>query len=215
MRLIAASNSSLDALTAQGAFRRDLLYRLKVLHIVIPPLRNRRDDIPVLAQAFLDRLNAAHETRKRFHKDALSTLGDGDYPGNVRELQNLVERAYYSALGGRVIAGLPVDGPRLGNGRVDGPSLLQRLSEGRDDFWKSVYSPYKSREISREQVLALVDVGLRETDGSYKRLAALVGIEPGQYRRFKDFLRRNKCQLDFRPYRRSAGVAEPRGRGAG
>jgi len=97
VRLIVASNRDLEALASEGQFRRDLLYRLKVLHIKLPPLRNRRDDIPMLANAFLQKLNAANKTKKHFAPEIIHHLSIQKFPGNVRELQNAIERAFFSA----------------------------------------------------------------------------------------------------------------------
>src|SRR5881296_4355760 len=99
VRLIAASNANLDALVRDGRFRKDLLYRLKVLHIELPPLRNRRDDIPMLAHAFLERLNTANKTKKHFAPGVINHLLTQTFPGNVRELQNAIERAFFLAKG--------------------------------------------------------------------------------------------------------------------
>src|SRR5262250_1384322 len=78
------------------------------------------------------------------------------------------------------------------------------LSEGRKDFWSAVRNRYKRRDISREKVVALVDLGLRSTRGSYKTLAAKFHVKEHEYHRFMDFLRRNECLLDFRPYRKAS-----------
>ena len=86
-------------------------------------------------------------------------------------------------------------------------SWFKELSEGRKDFWSTVHNRYKRRDISREKVLALVDLGLRSTRGSYKTMASMFHVKETDYRRFMDFLRRNECLLDFRPYRKS-GVRE-------
>ena len=88
VRLIVASNANLDRLAQEGGFRKDLLYRLKVLDINLPPLRNRRDDIPMLAHAFLDRLNIANKIKKHFAPGVINQLSMHTFPGNVRELQN-------------------------------------------------------------------------------------------------------------------------------
>src|SRR5438093_6431251 len=95
VRVIAATNRNLEQAMAQGAFRQDLFYRLNVERIPLPPLRDRRDDIPALTNHFLRRFN------RRFRRDvrgitpeALAALSGYDFPGNVRELENFVERAY-------------------------------------------------------------------------------------------------------------------------
>ena len=103
-----AGNQKLEALAEDGAFRKDLLYRLKVLHIKVPPLRNRRDDIPMLAHSFLQKLNSVNKTRKYLAPDVIDRLTTYNFPGNVRELQNAMERAFFSARG-TAINNVPLD----------------------------------------------------------------------------------------------------------
>ncbi|MPM16967.1 Anaerobic nitric oxide reductase transcription regulator NorR [bioreactor metagenome] len=92
IRLIAATNQNLEEMVQQGLFRNDLYYRLSIIPIKIPPLRDRKEDIPVLAQHFLDKFNAKHGKMKRLTQGALSIMGEYDWPGNIRELENLLER---------------------------------------------------------------------------------------------------------------------------
>jgi DNA-binding NtrC family response regulator len=106
VRFIAASNRDLKTLAAQGRFREDLLYRLDVYHIVVPPLRARREDIPELSDAFLRELCA--ETGKQvrgFSAEALQVLGRYGWPGNIRELRNAIERSLLSARDETIEAG--------------------------------------------------------------------------------------------------------------
>jgi len=99
-RIITATNRDLRAAMEAGAFRQDLFYRLAVLPIAVPPLRDRREDIPALAECFLEEARREGATRARgFSKGALVLLQDHDYPGNVRELRNLVERLALGAAG--------------------------------------------------------------------------------------------------------------------
>jgi two-component system response regulator PilR (NtrC family) len=94
VRVVAATNRDLEAEVAQGGFRQDLYYRLNVIQVHLPPLRQRRDDIPLLVEHFVKRYAA--ELGKRMagvSPEALAALCAYDYPGNVRELENLVERA--------------------------------------------------------------------------------------------------------------------------
>ena len=95
VRFLAASNKDLTQLIQAGAFREDLYYRLNVLPIHLPPLRQRKRDIPLLIDHFL-RINAERSGKpaKSFSKEAVKTLVEYDWPGNVRELQNLVERCF-------------------------------------------------------------------------------------------------------------------------
>lgn len=93
VRIIAATNKNLEELVVTGDFREDLYYRLSVIPITIPPLRERREDIPLLIHTFLTRFNAdKRHAVKGFSREALSILASYEWPGNVRELENLVER---------------------------------------------------------------------------------------------------------------------------
>jgi transcriptional regulator with GAF, ATPase, and Fis domain len=100
VRVIAATNRDLSAEVAAGRFRADLLYRLNLFPITIPPLRERREDIPALAEQFLEQFARQHQKAlKGFTPHALEMLSTYDWPGNVRELQNAVERAVVVATG--------------------------------------------------------------------------------------------------------------------
>ena len=94
VRIITATNRDLEKDVAAGGFRHDLFFRLRVLEIIVPPLRKRQTDIPVLAKYFLDRF--CNETGRKytgFHPEAMQTLLSYRWPGNVRELKNIIERA--------------------------------------------------------------------------------------------------------------------------
>jgi DNA-binding NtrC family response regulator len=91
-RLIAATNADLEKDVSEGRFRADLFYRLNVIPIKLPPLRMRRDDIPLLIDHFLKR-NALNHPGKTVGKEAIEVLMKYDWPGNVRELENVMERA--------------------------------------------------------------------------------------------------------------------------
>lgn len=93
VRLIAATNHDLNAMVAAGDFRTDLLYRLTVITLELPPLRDRREDIIVLAERFLAKFASAYGRPAQFSEDARAALRAYLWPGNVRELQNVVERA--------------------------------------------------------------------------------------------------------------------------
>jgi transcriptional regulator with PAS, ATPase and Fis domain len=97
VRLIAATNRNLPELVASGEFRKDLLFRLNVVPLDIPPLSARRIDIPELVRSQLDVLQRKYKVRRRMAQDALDALCRHDFPGNVRELQNVVERAFVMA----------------------------------------------------------------------------------------------------------------------
>jgi DNA-binding NtrC family response regulator/tetratricopeptide (TPR) repeat protein len=206
VRLVAASNANLKQLAAEGSFRQDLLFRLNVIAVSIPPLRSRREDIPMLASYFLKQLNSAHKAGKVLGPKALDPLLTHHFPGNVRELQNCVERGYFTT-SGKTIVSIPIDSS-AGEESVDEVrKWLADLADGRRNFWTEIHDRYKRRDISREKVVALIDLGLRTTRGSYKNLASLLHIQEREYRRLMDFLRRNNCLLDFRPYRKVASLS--------
>jgi two-component system response regulator AtoC len=92
VRIIGATNKNLQKEVENGTFREDLFYRLNVIPLLIPPLRERREDIPDLVEFFLKRFNARLSKNARFSKEAMELLLEYDYPGNVRELENIVER---------------------------------------------------------------------------------------------------------------------------
>lgn len=92
IRVIAATNRDLESMVREGRFRSDLYYRLNIIRIVVPPLRERVDDIPPLAQSFLSRFNRQNKTQKRLSHKVLAAFASYPWPGNVRELENLIER---------------------------------------------------------------------------------------------------------------------------
>jgi two-component system response regulator PilR (NtrC family) len=107
VRIIAATNCDLRTMVEDGKFREDLYYRLHVINIFLPPLRERREDIPVLAQHFLEKYGEENnKTGMELGPDALDLLVEYDWPGNVRELENVIERAVVLGSGVRVGADL-------------------------------------------------------------------------------------------------------------
>src|SRR3989454_5409488 len=108
VRILAATNRDLEQAVAQGTFRRDLYFRLNVLSLRIPPLRERRQDIPLLAAPFLERLSRASGHERSVSDEAMKALLAYDWPGNVRELENCLERACAFTTGPMIqVADLP------------------------------------------------------------------------------------------------------------
>jgi two-component system response regulator HydG len=126
VRIIAATNQDLRRAIAERRFREDLFYRLNVVPLRIPPLRERREDIPLLARHFLERATRREGPPRRWSVDALAKLLEHDWPGNVRELQNVVEQAAALAAGTEI---RPSDVAFGGDGRATGPEKGVTLAE--------------------------------------------------------------------------------------
>jgi transcriptional regulator with PAS, ATPase and Fis domain len=93
VRVVAATNKNLQDAVAAGKFREDLLYRLQIVPITIPPLRDRAEDIPLLIESFLEHFSTKHQRRRKaFSKEALQLCQRFPWPGNVRQLRNMIER---------------------------------------------------------------------------------------------------------------------------
>ncbi len=126
IRIVTATNQDLKQLVALGRFRKDLFYRLNVLHIELPPLRRRREDIPLLVDAFIEDASRRHDRRfEGISQEAMEILQDYHWPGNIRELQNLVESMVVLAPGRQV---LPKDIPSEVRG-VPGTAALVPVAE--------------------------------------------------------------------------------------
>jgi len=102
VRIIAATNQNLRILANTGKFRKDLYFRLNVIPFFISPLRDRKEDIPVLANHFLQKYSKKYDTPKILLDDAMDALLNYDWPGNVRELENLIERLFAWGTGERI-----------------------------------------------------------------------------------------------------------------
>ena len=126
-RIVAATNRKLERLLAEGKFREDLYYRLNVVRIEMPPLRERAEDIPLLAGYFVEKLNGERGQKvKGITPDALSKLQSYAFPGNVRELENVIERAYIFCAG-REIDAKALGEPFLGTAHPSQEGVLRNL----------------------------------------------------------------------------------------
>ncbi|KAB2338050.1 PAS domain S-box protein [Cytobacillus depressus] len=103
-RVIAATNKNLKELVKKGDFREDLFYRLNVVPITIPSLRERKEDLPSLINMFLSKTNNKYGVKKTISEEAMRSLYDYEYPGNIRELQNLIERLVITTIGDKIEA---------------------------------------------------------------------------------------------------------------
>ncbi len=167
-RLLAATHQDLATRVAEDRFRSDLLYRIRVLEIVLPPLRERPDDIPLLAMHFLDEFRVHHPAVKAFSPAASSVLQRARWPGNVRELRNAVERAVLVAAGPLV---QPDDLP------LEVRADASALDAGAGDATLL-------KEVERRHVLRI----LRMAGGNKSRAAQMLGIDRGTlYHRLREY----------------------------
>jgi transcriptional regulator with PAS, ATPase and Fis domain len=221
VRVITATNRNLRDLISQGQFREDLFYRINVIHLVVPPLRDRREDVPLLVDFFLRRFttggyengngNHSHSPVREISPEALAALCEYSWPGNVRQVENVIERlivtgrhevVQVSDLPREVLTPTQLGGrPARERRRTVADDLFKKLLEERQSFWQAVYPLYMNREITRANVRELVHKGLEEARGNYKIVLRLFNMESSDYKRFLNFLRKHDCQLPFKEYR--------------
>jgi len=159
IRLIAASNKDLRRAVEEGSFREDLYYRIAVVMIQTPPLRERRDDIPRLVRHFLDKFSAAHRKRIRgFAPRAMEVLLSYPWPGNVRQLENCIEQAVVLC-----------EDETIG---VEALSLSENVSVREGESFIRIRSGLPLRDVEQEYILRT----LQETGGNRTRAARVLGI---------------------------------------
>src|SRR5262245_19209469 len=214
VRVVAATNRNLADMVANGQFREDLLYRLRVIHIHVPPLRERKEDVRVLVEYLASK--AARPVS--FSDEALRTLERYRWPGNIRELQNVVEQALWMANGNVVeVAHLPpavqasADHvlPVKERRRQVSDELYRALVSGGYSFWEHIHPLFLLRDVTRHDIRELVRRGLSTTRGNYRSLLRLFGMPASDYNRFLNFLAAHDCNVDFRAYRNGTAPTGP------
>jgi DNA-binding NtrC family response regulator len=213
VRLISATNRNLLNETRRKAFREDLYYRIKVVHLVVPPLRERIDDIPALFDYYL---RFASENARvpvcSIAPEALVKLRAYSWPGNIRELRNVAERLALRCSGRDItVADLPLDvlpgqssaagAPLPHAGASPADEYYERMAQGGESFWTVVYEPFMHRDVTRDTVRQLIRRGLSETRGNYGKLTRLFNLAPGDYKRFLSFLQKHDCHMPFKLFR--------------
>jgi transcriptional regulator with PAS, ATPase and Fis domain len=216
VRIVAATNRVLLDRVAEGEFREDLFYRLNVIHLVISPLRERREDIPPLLDYFLRMFSEKYRTKiPEISADLQASLMQHHWPGNVRELKNVAERLIVCGHAGSAIGQSPVEAvrpadatgqrfaalPPVQQPRSASDQLTHRIIQGRESFWTAVYEPFMARDLTRDEVRATVQAGLQHSRGNYKMLLELFNMEPTDYKRFLNFLRKHQCHIPFQQFR--------------
>jgi transcriptional regulator with GAF, ATPase, and Fis domain len=211
VRVIAATNRVLIDQVGRREFREDLYYRLNVIHIEIPPLRARIDDVPLLMEWFLQQCAVQHRTTApRLSADARARLLAYNWPGNVREVRNIAERLVVRARSGEITAAdLPREvlggqpaveaKPRAVAARAD--IVFDAMTQHGESFWSAVHGPFMARDITRDDLRLMIRRGLTATRGNYKVLVQLFNMPPEDYKRFLNFLRKHQAHLPIHEFR--------------
>jgi len=226
VRIIAATNRNLAKRIGEGEFREDLYYRLNVIRLAIPPLRERGDDVTMLLRHYLSESATAHQVDlPRLTPTAEKILTSHRWPGNVRELKNVVERLVIRHSGRDIVPDdLPAEildavtfagdtSPQAATqAQTETKSRAEQLWDmmvvGGESFWTVVYPAFIDRELTKTDLRQIVKAGLQRTQGNYRKLVELFRMAPGDYKRFLAFLYQHDCHLPFHGFR------EPRGNDA-
>ena len=207
VRVITATNRRLIDRVQTNHFREDLFYRLNVIHIDIPPLRERPEDIPLLLDHFLQQYAASRQVAPPSLSDeAICVMKAYDWPGNVRQLRNVAERLIVGlkssqditpmSLPKEVLSGWPsarssAADAQASRSRAD--VMFSQLVDGSASFWTVAHDPFMDRDITRADLRTLVALGLELTQGDQAGLLRLFNVDPRDARRFSNFLRKHDC----------------------
>jgi DNA-binding NtrC family response regulator len=171
VRIISTTNRDIEPMIKEGQFRQDLYYRLKVIDVVLPSLRERREDIPLLVQHFIDKFSK--ESKKKISgisENALKALLDYSWPGNVRELENIIQRAIILSQHDTL---LPVDFP---------DSIIGQKGDG-NIFEKAIQERYSFDQLLKEYIKKM----MIETGGNKTEVSKILGIDRKTlYRKLKE-----------------------------
>jgi DNA-binding NtrC family response regulator len=218
VRVITATHRKLIEHIADKTFREDLYYRLNVIHIAVPPLRERRDDVSLLLNYFLTGFSETHRMPlPEVSKEAQEALAAYQWPGNVRELRNVAERLILKCrtgvidrdllpaevLGGGKRLAQVATADKAGQAGVVSPHqiMFERLTREGLSFWSEVYEPFMARDLTRHEVRELIRLGLEHTRGNYKMLVTSFNMPPEDYKKFLNFLRKYQCHVPFQRFR--------------
>ncbi len=229
VRLITATNRDLEKEVAKGTFREDLFFRLNVIRLQIPPLRERAEDIPLLIDHYLRTYSVLHRVPEpEITPDAMDILIAHRWPGNIRQLKNVVERIVLKAGGAPVhAANLPPDvagniaqaktapagavsaaapAGAVESKRTQADDLIDALLKQRESFWSAVYPLFMARDLTRKELRRVVEAGLERTNGNYRLMVELFNMPAEDYKRFLSFLRKHDCLLPFQRFRTVAAT---------
>jgi transcriptional regulator with PAS, ATPase and Fis domain len=207
VRIISATNRNLFEMVRKGQFREDLYYRVHVVQLEVPPLRDRREDIRPLLEYMAGKTGEA----LTFSEPTMRLLEAYRWPGNVRELQNIVEQLA-SLVHGRPVE--PADLPAAIASRPHGQvevlhdrrrtvvnDLYDGLTSGELHFWEDVHRLFTSRDLTRADLRQLIRKGLLASSGSYRGMLRLFGMSQHDYKTLLNFLAAHDCRVDSRRLR--------------
>lgn len=207
VRIVSATNRDLRAMVNKGLFRDDLLFRIDVTRIEVPPLRERTQDIPALVSHLMAKCGGS----LAISDAAMRLLESYRWPGNVRELQNVVEQLV-SLVSNRAVE--PSDLPRMivashrdykhvihDRRRSVAADLYEGLTSGGMRFWDDVHTLFIDRDITRADLRQLIRRGLATSAGSYRGLLELFGMDQSDYKRLLNFLAAHDCRVEAREFR--------------
>jgi DNA-binding NtrC family response regulator len=182
VRVLAATNRDLGAMVEKGSFRKDLYYRLNVVNLRIPPLRDRKQDIPMLASHFLDRMSRENSVTYTFSDEALRTMMDYEWPGNVRELENSIERACALSSGPMLNMGdLPT---QLQEFRMHARRSPEAVIGTSAELHEPAFEVTPLAELEKQAILSTI----RQLNGDKLLAARLLGIgKTTLYRKLKEY----------------------------
>jgi len=219
VRLVTATNRDLQTQISTGAFREDLYFRLNVVRLQIPPLRERAEDIPLLVGHFVQSYSQVHRLPMvDIAPEAMDALVSYRWPGNIRELKNVVERVVLKA-GGELIKRTDLPGDIIRSVSAASTSTSSRPSPDQppkpspadelaalmfthgESFWSAVYPVFMSRDLTRADLRKIIQMGLETTNGNYRSLVQLFNMPGEDYKRFLSFLRKHDCHLPFQRFR--------------
>jgi transcriptional regulator with PAS, ATPase and Fis domain len=224
VRFIFATNRDLNNLVKEGKFRKDLFFRIAKDIIYIPPLRERKEDFELIAQAYWRALGG----KEKLTNEEMEILFEYSYPGNIRELKTILDSLYF-----KLKEDIYIDGAKIFKVEIE---ILKELADdgiesktvrkessiqsrhsyriymdmvnGGKSFWEVVHKPYLQRRLNWYQLRELIHLGLETSGGSFKRLLNIFNIDKNKYKKFLDFLRHQGIKVDKkRALSQSDGIA--------
>jgi transcriptional regulator with GAF, ATPase, and Fis domain len=195
VRFIFATNKKIEREISSGRFRKDFYYRISVHKLLIPPLRERKEDIPLLFGHIMETMSEGK--KKKMSEKALNKLLSYSFPGNIRELENIIIRAICRARGQEIreediVLEAIEEEPKI----TKAEKLYWDMRQGGGTFWEVVYKPFLERDLDRNTVKQIIVMGLKESGGSYKKILPLFNMSSDEklYKRFMKFLRVHRLQ---------------------